>query len=310
MATNLTRSDLKTCRAILRKGSRSFSLASWLLPARVRAPATALYAFCRVADDAIDLGERPQQAAALLRQRVTAMAKGQPHAHAVDRALCEVMHAHAIPAELLHAMIEGFEWDNSGRTYAGLDDLHAYAARVGATVGVMMCLLMGVRDPERLARACDLGVAMQLTNIARDVGEDARAGRLYLPESWFALHGLDVDEWRQHPTPSAGVGAIVHRLLAQADRLYTRADAGIAVLPRDCQSAILGARRLYAAIGQVIAARNYDSVSDRAYVRTGGKLRLAISAMISRPTPSPALHLEPLPECRFLIEAVTDMDRE
>jgi len=310
MPTDLARRDLETCKAILRRGSRSFSLASWLLPARVRGPATALYAFCRVADDAIDLGEHPQQAATMLRQRVGAMAKGQPHDHAVDRALCQVMQAHAIPPELLHAMIEGFEWDNSGRTYADLGELHAYAARVGATVGVMMCLLMGVRDPNRLARACDLGVAMQLTNIARDVGEDARAGRLYLPESWFAMHGVEVDNWRQDPTANAGVGAIVHRLLAQADRLYNRADAGIAVLPRDCRSAILGARRLYAAIGQVIAARNYDSVSERAYVRTVEKLRLALSAMLSRPSPSPALELEPLPQCRFLIEAVTTMDRE
>ena len=97
----------------------------------------------------------------------------------------------------------------------------------------MMCVLMEVRDPHALARACDLGVAMQLTNIARDVGEDARAGRLYLPTDWLEAEGIDIDAFLADPKPSPQMRRIVKRLLAEANRLYFRSEPGIARLPAD-----------------------------------------------------------------------------
>ena len=112
-----------------------------------------------------------------------------------DRALAAVVAQHAIPRALPEFLIEGLAWDVEGRRYETLDELLAYAARVAAAVGAMMSLLMGVREPAALARACDLGVAMQLSNIARDVGEDARMGRLYLPRAGCA---------RRAPTPMPG----------------------------------------------------------------------------------------------------------
>ena len=114
-----------------------------------------------------------------------------------------------------------------------LEALHGYAARVAGTVGVMMTLLMGVRDAAALARACDLGVAMQLTNIARDVGEDARAGRLYLPLDWLDEAGVDRDRFLAAPAPSPALARVVARLLAEADRLYARA----ATASRGCRRA-------------------------------------------------------------------------
>ncbi len=299
----LARSDQQTCKAILRKGSRSFSFASWLLPRRVRQDVVALYAFCRVADDEIDLGSSPALAAAALRQRIDALASGRPRDYAVDRALAQVVHKHRIPVMLLHALVEGFEWDNSGRVYPDLGALQGYAARVAASVGVMMSLIMGVRDSERLARACDLGVAMQLTNIARDVGEDVRAGRLYLPQSWLDDTSFDLDHWRAHPEPHPVIRRAVDRLLAHADRLYARADAGIATLPRDCQTAIYGARLIYAAIGDVVAEHKFDSVTNRAVTSSSQKFRLTWQALWTRPSQSPALELPPLRETEFLIDA-------
>ena len=97
-----------------------------------------------------------------------------------------------MPRILPDALLEGLAWDAMGRRYATLSDLRAYSARVASAVGAMMCVLMRVRDRDALARACDLGVAMQLTNIARDVGEDAREGRLYLPTDWLAGAGVDL----------------------------------------------------------------------------------------------------------------------
>ena len=104
--------------------------------------------------------------------------------------LSDVVSDFAIPRELLDALIEGLAWDDMGRRYHDIAELRAYSARVASTVGVISTLIMGIRTSETLARAADLGVAMQLTNIARDVGEDARAGRLYLPTSRMHYAGL------------------------------------------------------------------------------------------------------------------------
>ncbi len=140
-------SDLECGRRLLRGGSRSFYAASFLLPRRVRDPATALYAFCRLADDQIDLAEQPQEALSALRQRLDAVYGCRPHPIPADRALADVTRQFAIPRALLDALLEGFAWDAEGRAYSDLSGVYAYSARVAGTVGAMMALLMGVRDP-------------------------------------------------------------------------------------------------------------------------------------------------------------------
>ena len=121
----------------------------------------------------------------------------------------------------------------------------------------MMALLMGVRTPEGLARACDLGVAMQLSNIARDVGEDARMGRLYLPQAWLVEAGIAPDARLAAPVFSPALGAVVRRLLDAADALYRRVDAGVARLPLACRPGINAARFLYAEIGHEVARSGF-----------------------------------------------------
>jgi 15-cis-phytoene synthase len=177
--------DLDHCREAIRHGSLSFHAASRLLPARVRDPALALYAFCRLADDAVDLHEEKPAAVLRLRDRLDLIYRGTPRNAPADRAFAAVIETHDMPRALPEALLEGLAWDATGRRYETLSELFDYSARVAAAVGAMMCVLMGVRDANALARACDLGVAMQLTNIARDVGEDARARRMYLPLAWL-----------------------------------------------------------------------------------------------------------------------------
>ncbi len=248
--------DLAACRATLRAGSRSFLAASLLLPRRVRDPAAAVYAFCREADDAVDLGAvdlgGSADAVARMRERLDRVYAGQPLPAPADRALARVVARHDIPRALPEALLEGFEWDAEGRQYEDLPGLLAYAARVAGSVGAMMVVLMGVRVPEVVARACDLGVAMQLSNIARDVGEDARAGRLYLPLQWLREAGVEPQAWLARPACTEGVGAVVQRLLRIADELYARADSGIARLPAACRPGIRAARLLYAEIGREV----------------------------------------------------------
>lgn len=299
-----TTADHVACRRLLRGGSRTFFAASLLLPQRVRAPATALYAFCRQADDAVDLDGGRLQAIARLQERLQRAYAGQPLPLPVDRAFADVVRRHAIPQALPAALLEGLAWDAAGRCYDDLHDLHAYAVRVAGTVGAMMALLMGARTPAAVARACDLGVAMQLSNIARDVGEDARAGRLYLPQRWLRAAGIEPDAWRAQPVCDPALGKVVRRLLQAAERLYLRAEAGITALPPGCRPAIWTARLLYAEIGHEVERQGLDPLARRAVVPPGRKLRLAARALLAAAA-APAEHAAPpLPEARFLVDAV------
>jgi 15-cis-phytoene synthase len=282
--------ELQACRTLMKGGSRSFFTASLLLPARVRAPATGLYAFCRVADDAIDGSADPARAVDDLRTRLDAVYAGRPGPELADRALACVVQSHQIPRPLLDGLIEGFEWDVAGRRYETIEDLHAYGARVAGTVGAMMALVMETRGTHALARACELGVAMQLTNIARDVGEDAALGRLYLPGQWMRDEGLDPQAWLVRPAFDARVARVVRRVVDEAERLYRRAECGVPALPRDCRPGIQAARLVYGEIGNALCRAGLDSVSRRTVVPPGHPLT-AGGAM------------PPLPAVRFLVDA-------
>jgi phytoene synthase len=296
--------DLAACRELLRNGSRSFLAASLLLPREVRDSACALYAFCRLADDAVDVDPGRGDPVARLRERLAAIYRAQPLPSAADRALARVVRRYAIPRAVPEALIDGFEWDVQGRRFESLEELQDYAARVAATVGVMMALLMGVRSPEGLARACDLGVAMQLSNIARDVGEDARMGRLYLPQAWLREAGIDPQDWLAAPNFSPALAAVVQRLLDAADRLYRRVDAGVAQLPLACRPGINAARFLYAEIGREVERRGLDSVSQRAVVPRARKLGLLFDALTTLQPARAAVDAPPLDCTLFLVEAV------
>lgn len=300
--------DLAHCRAAIRTGSLSFHAASRLLPGRVRDPALALYAFCRLADDEVDEGADKGRAVLTLRDRLDLAYRGQPRNAPEDRAFAALVEEYDMPRALPEALLEGLAWDAAGRRYQTLSGVLDYSARVAAAVGAMMCVLMRVRDADALARACDLGLAMQLTNIARDVGEDARAGRLYLPLDWLAQVGIDPAELLANPVADARLRRLVQRLLTEADGLYRRATAGVAALPPDCRPGIYAARHIYGGIGTAVARNGHDSVSLRA--RTGraaklGWLALATgqaAASLVLPRAS-RLHAGPVPEVAFLVNA-------
>ncbi len=296
--------DLAACRALLANGSRTFLAASYLLPRSVRDPACALYAFCRVADDAIDSAPAGGIDAALatLRVRLDAAYRGEAAGDVVDRAFAAVVRRHAIPRTLPEALLEGFAWDASARRYQTLADLHDYAARVAGSVGAMMALVMRSTSPEALARACDLGVAMQLSNIARDVGEDARAGRLYLPLAWLREAGVDPEAWLIAPRFDARIGAVVARLLAHADELYARAAEGVVELPASCRVGIDAARLLYAEIGREVGRRGCNSVDSRAVVTARRKAALLAHAALRLRSRTRAA-TAPLPATHYLVAA-------
>lgn len=301
--------DIEACKRILAEGSKSFAAASLLLPRRMRGAAAAFYAFCRVADDLVDFSEDPHAAVAELDGRLDRIFAGSPDDDPVDRAFCRVVEGHAIPRPVVDALIEGFAWDAEERSYETLSEVLAYCARVASAVGVVMTLLMGPRDPRTLARACDLGAAMQLTNISRDVAEDAGRGRLYLPASWLRERGVDPEHFVANAGEYVGdprVAEAVEALLREADEYYRRADAGIAMLPWDCRPAIRAASLIYADIGRVLRAQGGDPLRGRAHTSKARKLWLLTRALLRRtPTSTEARREAPIiDECAFLLDGL------
>jgi len=296
--------DLDACVALMRGGSKSFFAASKLLPPRVRSASIALYAFCRVADDVVDEGDDPAEGLHQLRRRLDCIYQGNPENHLEDHALALVVHQHKLPRPLLDGLLDGFGWDAEGTRYDSMEALHGYCARVAGTVGAMMAWIMGARASSTLARACELGVAMQLTNIARDVGEDARNGRIYLPLDWLREEGLDPNSWLQNPCDHPSIQRVVARMLEHADALYQQSSQGIADLPRDCRAAIQAARLIYAEIGHQLVRSGLNSVDQRTVVSSTRKMALIGQAQLQAVWDKPSTSSPPpLEGIRFLVEA-------
>ncbi|QAU44356.1 phytoene/squalene synthase family protein [Bradyrhizobium guangzhouense] len=297
-------SDIVACRKLLRGGSRTFYAASLVLPRSVSDPAIALYAFCRLADDAVDVDGGRFDAVNRLSERLDRAYAGQPFPLPADRAFEEMVARFAIPRALPEALLQGLAWDVEGRRYETLEDLLDYAARVAGAVGAMMSLLMRRREPAVVARACELGIAMQLTNIARDVGEDARAGRLYLPQQWLREAGIDPEAFLVDPHFDVRVGEIIGRLLTVAEGFYRRSIAGIGALPVSCRPGIHAARLIYAEIGRELERGGLDSISRRAVVSGSRKLRLIADALLQSLGGHDLVsdHIEPA--VRYLVDAV------
>ncbi len=309
MPSRLTRAEVEqSCERLMRTGSHSFFAASRILPPRFRSAATAIYAFCRVADDAVD--EMPQGASidvvmAYLHERIDAIYRGEPFGIDADIAFSAIAHEFGIPKAIPLALLEGFQWDAEGRRYETIDELYHYAARVAGTVGAMMTLVMGGRSSTTIARACELGVAMQLTNIVRDIGEDARRGRIYLPLQWLREEGIDPEAFLASPDFDNRIARVTRRMLTTADQLYRRAETGISSLPRDCRASIMAARLIYADIGRVIARRGYDAIEARAVVSRPRKLLLMGRALLAGVVaPQQDFLLQPVPAIRFLMDAL------
>jgi phytoene synthase len=281
-----------------------------LLPPAVRARAYALYGFCRRADDLVDTGASARAACDMLEARLEAIYDGRPGSDPVDRAFADLVRECDIPEALPTALIEGFAWDASGLRYDTISQLRAYAARVAGTVGAMMALVMGRRDEAALARATDLGVAMQLTNIARDVGEDAKAGRLYLPRAWMREAGIDPDSWLADPRFDDRLGRVTERLLDEAARLYDRARPGVSLLPAACRPAIHAAARIYREIGAEAERAGFDTVGARVSTSTGRKVSLALAALADTALVRGDADAPALSETRFLVLAVPPAEPE
>jgi phytoene synthase len=281
----------QTSREAIQRGSSSFAAAAALFEPQIRTDAEMLYAWCRHCDDVIDgqdLGHGmavlpPEEAArrleGLYAQTRSALA-GEATDDPVFAAFQQVALSREIPEAWATQLIDGFAMDVAGRRYETLDDTLDYCWHVAGVVGVMMALVMGVRpsDMATLRRAQDLGLAFQLTNIARDVVEDAANGRVYLPAVWLAQAGVAEDAVGA-PESRAAVAAVTARLLTVAEPYYDSAQAGLAALPFRCAWAIAAARGVYRQIGVEVARRGARAWDQRVSTNSVQKAWLALAGL-------------------------------
>jgi phytoene synthase len=273
-------------KEVLSRQGKTFSLAGKVLPREARDDAAVLYAWCRRADDAVDSGPNETRAARLtaLRRELGSIFAGQPQSDALAAAFQDVARRRAIPESYPNALLDGMEMDLAEVKLASVSELTLYAYRVAGVVGLMMCHVLGLRDQRALVNAAHLGIAMQITNICRDVHEDWARARLYLPAELLDEHGLGSlgDELgrelsRQHRERLART---VERLLEIADCYYRSADRGLAALPVRAAWAIRSARLIYAAIGTELRRRGNDVFAGRAVVPLWKKLCLTAFAAV------------------------------
>ena len=257
-------------RNVLAKHSRSFSWASVFLPADRRDDASVVYAMCRLIDDVADEAEdetRAEIQLGLLREEL----RGQRPARPLVDQFLSVAERRNMDITYALELIEGVESDLGTVVFETDRELLRYCYRVAGTVGLMMCAVLGVDQREALPHAIDLGVAMQITNICRDVLEDAERGRVYLPAERLRDAGTSPEAVLAGDADRRAVADVVDDLLMLADEYYASADDGMRYIPAKCRLAIVVASRVYRAIGVKLRSNGSDALAGRTIVGWAGK---------------------------------------
>lgn len=288
-------------------GSKSFAAASRLFDPVTRRSAVMLYAWCRHCDDVIDGQEAGHSATVVSQQEVTerlqrliaqthAVYAGTPTHSPAFEAFREVVLRHGIEQRYALQHLDGFAMDVSQREYRRIDDTLEYCYHVAGVVGLMMAQIMGVSDDATLDRACDLGLAFQLTNIARDIVEDASVGRCYLPGDWLDELGIPHDRLAA-PEHRPAVAVLAKRLVDMAEPYYESANAGLTALPWRSAWAVATAGCVYREIGVKVRERGARAWDTRVSTSKLDKLRLVLlgawkaSASRGRHWPARPAHL-------------------
>ncbi|WP_438281832.1 15-cis-phytoene synthase CrtB [Pseudomonas alabamensis] len=281
-------------------GSKSFAAAARLFAPSTRRSAVMLYAWCRHCDDVIDGQEAghdaqpvdPAEAARRLvhlREQTLAAYGEAPMHEPAFAAFQYVARRHGIRRREAFDLLEGFAMDVQGHAYLTFDDTLRYCYHVAGVVGLMMARIMGVRDERVLDHACDLGLGMQLTNIARDIVEDAKVGRCYLPRQWLEAAGIPPDRLAA-PEHRAALAQLAVRLVEQAEPYYASARDGMGALPWRSAWAVATAARVYRRIGLKVKAAGAQAWDGRLSTSKAEKLGACAvglgQALISRLRPA------------------------
>ena len=259
-------------RLVLARHARSFHLAAWFLPAGRTDDAAVLYALCRLVDDLVDENDDADGA-----DRELDHLRAELRGERTQRPLVAALHPDSHDA--VHELIEGVRLDLHHVPFRDDRELLRYCYGVAGTVGLAMSPILGVTDPVAKQHAVDLGVGMQITNICRDVLEDAERGRVYLPESRLQRHGSSSTELIAGTASRDAVAAVVLELLELADRYYRSGEAGLRFIPWRSRTAIAVAARVYRAIGVRLRDHGGDALAGRTIVPAMGKVAAVVDAL-------------------------------
>ena len=259
------------CDSITSSNSKTFSMATRLLPAAKRRAMRALYAFCRMSDDMVDCSERDAEER-LADWRRGALTPEPSSKDLVTIAWTDTRFRYRIPLLYTEQLLDGVGQDLHQKRYRTFEEVVRYAYGVASTVGLMSMHIIGFAGEQAIPYAIKLGIALQLTNILRDIGEDWANGRLYLPMDEMAVFGLSEadlekreihDRWR----------AFLRFQIERNHHLYIEANPGIALLNKDGRFAVAAASDLYRTILRDIEAHDYDVFHRRAHVNAWDKVR-------------------------------------
>ena len=275
-----TESLKKECDTIIQRGSKSFSLASRLFDEQTKNAACFLYGWCRYVDDCIDdVKDQAAQQKMLdsLIQKTEDSFQGKPGEETVFKALSEVAQQYGIPSVYALELLEGMRMDAEKQKYGNLEELSLYCYRVAGCVGLMMSHVMGISSKRALRHASDLGIAMQLTNISRDVLEDSRMNRVYLPLDWLKEEGL-TEQDISNPALRTSVAYLVRRLLIEAEVRYQSGIRGLRYLKVRSALAVAMAICVYRKIGRKVVQRREKAWDSRTVVTKFEKMLCVFEA--------------------------------
>lgn len=283
--TGLSPTAVQLAETILHTHARSFRWASVLLPKTARIEAAVVYAFCRLADDAVDEAPTPEQGKENLLDLLAEL-DGEKDAREIVVAFREVMHVRQIPRRAVDELCAGILADTRDVKVADDGELLRYCYRVAGCVGLLMCGVIGVKDERALPYAIDLGIGMQLTNICRDVVEDLGRDRVYVPKTRLKAAGVDPDSLKEkiaQGNEPEGVRVVIRDLLDLAERYYASGDAGLHYIPLRARFSMTAAARIYRAIGFELRRRDCTALGGRAHTGKLTKIWWLIRSVVYAP---------------------------
>lgn len=304
-------------RAIMKKGSKTFSFAARLFNRDSREGAELLYTWCRACDDAVDNEPNPQRALEklqVLRENTSRAFRGEPTSDLTFTAFSLLNRRHGIEEAHAQALLDGMQMDVEGADIPDDETLRLYCYRVAGVVGLMMSKVMGVTDPRAERHAIDTGLAMQMTNIARDIREDLDRNRVYLPTTWLtpdahrAVANRATISLPAPPAASALATAVskdprifdgaafaplAKRLVDEAEHLYASGEAGLRYLPLRAALAVGCAQAIYREIGRRVVKRGSRAWDTRTVVSLPRKIWLAL-ATVAKILVSRAVYEQPM----------------
>lgn len=270
------------CREITRRHAKTFYLATRFLPREKQRSIFAIYGICRYLDDLVDEAEdlllkkkisieNVQHNLDFFRENLLSAYAGIDRSDPVLTAFCDVLRKYRIPIRLPFELMEGVMMDLQKTRYRNFDELYKYSYKVASVVGLMTSEVFGYSNEAALQHAVDLGIAMQLTNILRDIGEDLGKNRIYLPRDELELFGITEQQLFEAHIDKNFI-QFMRFQVTRARRYYLSADKGISMLNRDSRLPVYLARENYSKILNKIEQNNYQVFSDRAYLNTTEKL--------------------------------------